>query len=59
MATRKPATPLSAKITADSSYALGSPVTVTFTMTNRSTRTIRALKWNTPVEGIRSNCFSL
>ncbi|HXU47301.1 MAG TPA: M35 family metallo-endopeptidase [Thermoanaerobaculia bacterium] len=37
--------------------AAAEPVTVRFTLTNRSAETQRVLKWNTPLEGLYSDLF--
>ncbi len=50
---------LDCHIQAPQSVKVGSPIPLTFTLSNRSERTVAVLKWNTPLEGWFGNSFNV
>ncbi|PUZ23859.1 peptidyl-Lys metalloendopeptidase [Chitinophaga costaii] len=46
-------------ITMPSTIKTGGPVMLTFTVTNPSNKELKFLKWETPFEGFRNDCFDI
>lgn len=47
------------KMTVQQPVKVGSPVTVTFTVTNTSSKDLKFCKWHTPFEGFRNSIFEI
>lgn len=50
---------LECALTGPSQVGPGKPVEVLFRLTNRTQRPLFVLKWHTPLEGVRSNLFTV
>ncbi|HEX5884642.1 MAG TPA: hypothetical protein VFY67_08845 [Pyrinomonadaceae bacterium] len=48
---------LECRLEADPEYLLGQETAIRVYLTNPGNESVRVLKWNTPLEGIRSNHF--
>lgn len=51
--------PLASSLVADATYVVGKPVDLRFALVNRTDHGVYVLTWNTPLEGLRNQFFTV